>query len=208
MKNTSALSAAALALVFTILNGPANAAVTIDIFQSGGNVVSEGSGTIDLTGLTLSSTTTDEGAVLPSIGVATVGAGTAGRYTGPTGPASFGTGLLTHQTSGSGPLFGIDASGFANPLLYLPSGYTSGTALSGTSVFDGQTIGSLGLTPGTYVYTWGGATVGATVLGDDSLTVHIGPTIPEPSTWAMMALGFGLLGGAGYWRRRSVATAA
>jgi hypothetical protein len=33
-------------------------------------------------------------------------------------------------------------------------------------------------------------------------------TIPEPSTWAMMLLGFGLLGGAGYWkRRRSVAIA-
>ena len=32
---------------------------------------------------------------------------------------------------------------------------------------------------------------------------------PEPSTWAMMTLGFGLLGGAGYWtRRRSVAIAA
>jgi hypothetical protein len=30
--------------------------------------------------------------------------------------------------------------------------------------------------------------------------------VPEPSTWALMALGFGLLGGAGYWRRRSVAT--
>ena len=27
-------------------------------------------------------------------------------------------------------------------------------------------------------------------------------TIPEPPTWALMALGFGLLGGAGYWTRR------
>jgi hypothetical protein len=32
--------------------------------------------------------------------------------------------------------------------------------------------------------------------------------VPEPSTWALMALGFGLLGGAGYWRRRSVGIAA
>ena len=30
----------------------------------------------------------------------------------------------------------------------------------------------------------------------------------EPSTWALMALGFGLLGGAGHWRcRRSVSIA-
>jgi hypothetical protein len=33
-------------------------------------------------------------------------------------------------------------------------------------------------------------------------------TITEPSTWAMMLLGFGLLGGVGYRRRRSVAIAA
>jgi hypothetical protein len=33
--------------------------------------------------------------------------------------------------------------------------------------------------------------------------------VPEPSTWALMALGFGLLGGAGYWTRlRSVVVAA
>jgi hypothetical protein len=44
--------------------------------------------------------------------------------------------------------------------------------------------------------------------GPDDLEGSIGGTftltpIPEPSTWAMMAIGFGLLGGAGYWRRRS-----
>jgi hypothetical protein len=34
-------------------------------------------------------------------------------------------------------------------------------------------------------------------------------SIPEPSTWAMMLVGFGLLGGAGYWtRRRRVSIAA
>jgi hypothetical protein len=32
-------------------------------------------------------------------------------------------------------------------------------------------------------------------------TASLGSTIPEPSTWALMLVGFGLLGGAGYWRR-------
>ena len=34
------------------------------------------------------------------------------------------------------------------------------------------------------------------------------PPVPEPSTWAMMALGFAGLGFAGYWSRKSAAFAA
>jgi hypothetical protein len=43
-------------------------------------------------------------------------------------------------------------------------------------------------------------------FSNDQITISAISTIPEPSTWAMMLVGFGLLGGAGYWtRRRSVA---
>jgi hypothetical protein len=44
---------------------------------------------------------------------------------------------------------------------------------------------SLGLTPGAYVYTLGRST--------DTLTVQIGNAVPEPATWAMMLVGFGLM---------------
>jgi hypothetical protein len=49
--------------------------------------------------------------------------------------------------------------------------------------------------------------------GEITMALTVSPvgvsTVPEPSTWAMMLLGFGLLGGASYWtRRRSVAVAA
>ena len=68
----------------------------------------------------------------------------------------------------------------------------SGTLLSGSSTYVGQTFASLGLTPGTYLYSWGS---GSTA---DSLTVQIGPAaIPEPGTWMMIMLGFAALGVAG-----------
>ena len=59
--------------------------------------------------------------------------------------------------------------------------------------FDGETLASIGLTPGTYVYTWG--------TGDhaDSLAIKVG--VPEASTWAMMLIGFAGLSFAGYRRR-------
>jgi hypothetical protein len=93
-------------------------------------------------------------------------------------------------------------------MLDVPAGYISGTALSGSATFADQTLASLGLTPGTYVYKWNSSAAGA-ALEDDSLTVHISGGIPEPSTRALMALGFAGLGVAGWRsRRRSVAIAA
>ena len=44
-------------------------------------------------------------------------------------------------------------SGFGNAVT-VPIGYTSGF-LSGTSTYVGKTFATLGITPGTYTYTWG-----------------------------------------------------
>jgi hypothetical protein len=57
------------------------------------------------------------------------------------------------------------------------------------------------VTPGVYKTTWGSAAA-------QSFTLDVVP-VPEPSTWALMLLGFGLLGGAGYWtRHRTVSSPA
>ena len=61
--------------------------------------------------------------------------------------------------------------------------------------FDNTTIAGLGLTAGTYSYTWG--RIGPT---DDRLTIIIS-SVPEPSSLVMagMAVAAGLIAA---WRRR------
>jgi hypothetical protein len=73
----------------------------------------------------------------------------------------------------------------------VPHGYVSDSFLSDTSTYDNQTFSSLGATPGTYKWTWG-------TEPNQNFTLVIGAAVPEPSTWAMMLLGFAGLGFMGY----------
>ena len=95
------------------------------------------------------------------------------RYDGLfTGPTNFGSGLATSASSGSGDLVGINLfdvlDGIGNGLLFLPQGYVSGAALSDSMTFNNATFASLGVMPGTYVWTWG------TGLQNQNFTLIIG----------------------------------
>ena len=60
--------------------------------------------------------------------------------------------------SGSGNMVGIAAAilvEFTGVLLSVPRGYVSGTVLSDSATYSGATLATLGVTPGTYVWTWG-----------------------------------------------------
>ena len=82
-------------------------------------------------------------------------------------------------------------------------GYGSRNPLQDTSTYLNKTFSSLGVTPGTYVWTWG------TGAHADSFTLQIGPAAtaaPEPATLTQLATGaLGLLGYG--WRRRRLAAA-
>jgi protein with PEP-CTERM/exosortase system signal len=119
-------------------------AYTVTLEQVGFNVVANGSGAINLTGL---------GLFVPFAGQAEVNPSAGFIITGP-----------------------------------VPSGYISGTALSDSSTYDNATFASLGVTPGTYVWSWG------TGLPNQNFTLIIsGAEVPDGGSTVSL-LGFGLLG--------------
>jgi len=187
--------------------GDARAGIIMTVTEVGSGVVISGSGTANLAGLTrFSSNNRSNSVVWPNTPVFTVGANASvDIYQSLSGPRSFGPGLTANSPSGNatGDLFGLDTN-FSALLLMVPANYVSGTTLSGAGTFRDASIASLGMTPGTYVWTWG---AGANA---DSMTLRIGPSaivpdpsavVPEPTTLALA--GVALVCGLGVrWRQR------
>ena len=173
-------------------------AFTITLEQVGSNVVATGSGAINLTGLTFAGgAAIGGGGIEASAGQIITGSpGSASAYTGLNGPTSFGSGGLFNASTSSGDLFGRFPTQFGGPLL-VPEGYVSGTALSNSMTFDNATIASLGVTPGTYVWSWG------TGLPNQNFTLIIGGFgVPDGGSTGSL-LGCALLGLAALRRKLS-----
>jgi hypothetical protein len=163
----------------------ASSSMTITIEQVGSNVVATASGSVDLGGLTFGLISQGPAEVDPLGAVLLVGSGGSFdldyRISGPT---NFGSGVFTHASTGTGDAFAID--GFAGDI-GVPVGYVSGTPLFGTAVWDNSTLAALGLTPGTYTWSWGS---GASA---DPVTVYAGvpapSSIPEPASSLLVTTG-------------------
>ena len=191
------LSALAAAVLLT--PAPASAtAFVLRMTQQGSNVVATGSGEFDLSSLTNVNTATslsESPGIYPSTSAAGIGTGVHGAlfdsYTGSgTGPTSFGSGGYTSATTGTGDAVAIVIGAFDVPLLFVPTGYVSGTALSDTAIYDNASFASLGATPGTYVWRWGST-------ADQSFTLVISNAVgvPEPAALGMFGFGVLLIGG-------------
>ena len=156
-----------------------------------------GSGAINLTGLTLFAT---GGGGIPAGIEASSGRISTGptgfvfqdEYVGFTGPTSFGSGGFFFPNTGSGDYVGIEGQGFGPSgvirFLFVPQGYVSGAALSDSMTFNSATFASLGVTPGTYVWTWG------TGLENQNFTLVIGGAGVPDSGSTVSLLGCALLG--------------
>jgi hypothetical protein len=144
---------------------------SVTIVESGGNVVMSASGSLNINDLTFITTTTLGGSGL-GVNTATFIMGTNGSFSTYSGftstPTSFGTGTGYSADSASGDIFGVIYQGTPPYQLAVPAGYTTGTVISSTQTFTGQTLSSLGLVEGTYTYTWGSG------ANADSINVVVG----------------------------------
>ncbi len=203
-------------LLFTLLLFGANsqAAVTIDFVESGGDVVATSSGTIITTGLTnpselfttsgyVAGTGTDASLSCVFLVGTDPSEADAFFFTNWTNDNTDVCSIGTSQdaSSGSGNFVGVFSRNGATDGIYIPNNYVSGSPIAGTSTWAGATFASLGLIPGTYVFTFG---AGAEA---DSITLNIGGVVAPPpppsappggppsatpvptmSEWAMLAL--------------------
>jgi len=196
------LALAALVLLGGV--GQAKAGFIITFSQDGANVDANGTGSFNLTALTYEGTTGEPGAFERGAGgVVLLGPATGfsfDEFGFISGPSSFGTGPAQFATSGSGPPVGV---AYVVGDVVVPQGYVSGTPLTSSATWDNTTISGLGLTPGTYTYTWGS---GATA---DSLEVVIpsASAVPEPAALTLLCTASTTALGYFGWRRRRTATA-
>lgn len=193
------------------------AGVMININPSGSDVLATWSGTLNTAGLSNTGTSSITGYVNPASGwFALTGISSNYQALSPvnfasvTVPGNFGSGTLTNVSSGSGVIGFVPNS---IKYIFVPVGYTSGSSLTGSATWNSTTLAGLGLSTGTFVWSWsnfrpsaftptdissgsisGGDLNPAVLPPGDSITMVVSNTdiggVPEPGT-------FGLLGIAG-----------
>ena len=154
------------------LASPAWGQVTITCLEVGPDVVcTSPGGPISLAGLTFSVGPIAVTPIMVPTGPPAVQIGAsapADFYSGATAPPAFGPGAVSIPSSASGPILGASSGLFS---IRVPTGHVSGATVGASSMtFSTKTFATLGIIPGTYVWTW----------ASGSITLQIGP-VPVPA---------------------------
>ena len=174
-----------------VYSKPAHAVMIVNATESGGNVIFNYSGSLNTSGLNYAYTgiLSNVSLVNPSRPDPAYPTTPQGYFLGVGGSASpinydgyntstsflpYGTGAIFYNTStNSGDIFGF---GFGE--VSLPESYASGTSLSGSATFTGESFSSLGMTTGTYVNT---------LSNNDTITLNVG-TVPVPGPLPILGI--------------------
>lgn len=185
-------------VVLGVADSRADVIVTFE--EVGSNVVATGAGTLDLGGLTLINTVATNTGVTPATAELFLGPSTQNGNPTPTvdvyqavsGPASWGSGNQYFRIdSGTGDTFGVSIRG-TDLALIVPENYASGGALSAISVWENESLATMGLSPGSYSYSWG--------TNSNEFTIVVVAPVPEPSTALIV---FAVPGALAFMRRRT-----
>lgn len=137
----------------------ATSVFTVSVSQVGPDVVWSGSGSFNLTALSLNTSGPNQSGFSAGPAIWVIGpAASTQRYAGAslTGySTTFGSNLVVPTPISSGSTFGVVSGGVTSRQIAVPSGYTSNTVISGTATYPSATIAGMGLTPGTYTWAWG-----------------------------------------------------
>lgn len=168
-------------LVFVIFGATkASAAITINMRQTGGDVVFDFSGDLDLASNSPSPEFNENLFLIIWPGLGAI------NFAGPgirmnkyeavlSGPSSFGLGGVANPDFSTFGGLTIDPEVGD---LYLPQGYLSGDSLSGSMTFQSDTFDTLGIDDESAPYVW-------TIAGSgDTITLRV---VPEPSSALLLA---------------------
>jgi hypothetical protein len=194
--------------LFATTSGASHAGVTIDITHNGADTIVTASGTLNRSALTDSIAflsafrpgMNDFGGALGSSQALVLGEQTVLAYALRSGPTFEGPSYpffgaedpgqsQLHFSSGSGDLISLGYSGTSMGVgIGVADSYVNGAPLAASGTWVGMDLSRLGVTVGdTFTWTWG---VDDTA---DFLTINV-TAVPEPSSYALMLAGLGLVG--------------